>query len=395
VAPLVADLSSIEETMSQPQPIDESDPTRTMPYLTPESPESVSERSTDPIRQHDTIDRGTNNDDFQVHSQITADYLNLETASLPPADDPTKTVDYLVKTGRRVHRSIPGYEILGKLGQGGMGVVYKARDEKLNRLVAIKMILGGTDANEAVLQRFQREAEAVAKLQHPNIVQIFGLGEADGCPYFALEFVPGTTLAEKVGKEPQVPTFAATMVETLARAMHVAHLAKIIHRDLKPANVLLTTDGLPKIADFGLAKELEADSGQTNTGAIVGTPSYMSPEQASGDANIGPAVDIYALGAILYDLLTGRPPFSGTSKWNTIEMVRKMEPIPPGTVTANVPKDLDTICLKCLQKEPSKRYATALELAEDVRRFLDGRPILARPVSSVEKVWRWARRNSA
>lgn len=369
------------------------DPSRTSPYSPLESAETRKDRTTHPQPEggHDTVDRGTNNADFVVGDTSHGDRQNLETGSYE--EDQERTGTYTPETHLPIYRPIPGYEILGKLGEGGMGVVYKARDVKLNRVVAIKMILAGSSASETMLQRFQTEAEAVAKLQHPNIVQIHTVGETEGCPYFALEYVAGTNLAAKIAKEPQEPAFAAKMVETLARAMHAAHEAKIIHRDLKPANVLLSTDGVPKIADFGLAKELEVDKGQTNTGAIMGTPSYMSPEQAAAADNIGPATDIYALGAILYDMLTGRPPFAGTTKWNTLEMVLKMEPIPPGTVTTKVPKDLDTICLKCLQKEPAKRYATALELAEDLRRFQEGRPILARPVSSAEKAWRWARRN--
>jgi serine/threonine-protein kinase len=290
--------------------------------------------------------------------------------------------------------TVRGYEILGELGRGGMGVVYKARQVGLDRLVALKMILAGAHARAKDLDRFRAEAQAVARFQHPNIVQIYEVGDADGLPYFSLEFVDGGTLAAKVRREPQAPKYAAETTEALARAMQYAHDHGVVHRDLKPANVLLATNGTPKITDFGLAKRLEQDSGQTQAGTVLGTPSYMAPEQAMGDtANVGPRADVYALGAMLYDLLTGRPPFAGTSVLDTLEMVRTHEPVPPGQLTAKLPKDLETICLKCLQKEEGKRYATAGELADDLRRYLDGKPILARPVGAAERAWRWAKRN--
>ena len=298
-----------------------------------------------------------------------------------------------IHTGAEL-RSFAGHEILGELGRGGMGVVYKARHVQLDRIVALKMILAGPHANQAAIDRFQAEAKAVARMQHPNIVQIYEVGERDGMPYFSLEFVEGGPLSRKTAREPQPPRYAAELVEKLARAMQYAHDRGIVHRDLKPANVLLAGDSTPKVTDFGLAKKLEADSGQTQSGQVLGTPSYMAPEQATGDIeNVGPPADVYALGAILYDLLTGRPPFAGSSVLDTLEMVRTRMPVAPSQFSGQLPKDIETICLKCLQKPREKRYASAGDLADDLRRFLDGRPIVARPVGNVEKAWRWAKRN--
>jgi tetratricopeptide (TPR) repeat protein/tRNA A-37 threonylcarbamoyl transferase component Bud32 len=292
---------------------------------------------------------------------------------------------------------VAGYEILGELGRGGMGVVYKARQPGLNRDVALKMVLRAGHVGAAELARFRMEAEAVAQLQHPNIVQVYEVGEQDGCPFFSLEFVEGETLADRIQSTPQPPRFAAAMTLDLARAMEQAHRRGIIHRDLKPANVLLTADGTPKITDFGLAKRYaEDDAGQTRTGAIMGTPSYMAPEQAKGQTkDTGPAADIYSLGAILYDLLAGRPPFRGVTILDTLQQVRTLEPVPPRRLDATVPRDLETICLKCLEKEPAKRYATAGELAEDLRRFLADEPIHARPTPWWERCLKWARRRPA
>jgi predicted Ser/Thr protein kinase len=291
-------------------------------------------------------------------------------------------------------RAVAGYEVLGELGRGAAGVVYKARQVALNRVVALKMILAGAHAGAEERARFRAEAEAVAQLQHPNIVQVYDVGECDGLPFFSLEFVEGGSLERKLNRTAQRPAEAAALVETLARAMHVAHRQGIVHRDLKPANILLTPDGLPKIADFGLAKRLEDDTNQTQSGCVMGTPGFMAPEQAGGrNQDVGPAADIYALGAVLYDALTGRPPFKGATVLQTLAQVLHDEPLPPSRLQPGIPRDLETICLKCLQKQARNRYASAQELAEDLRRFLDGEPILARPMGRPERAWRWCRRN--
>jgi tetratricopeptide (TPR) repeat protein/tRNA A-37 threonylcarbamoyl transferase component Bud32 len=292
--------------------------------------------------------------------------------------------------------SIPGFEISGELGRGAMGVVYRARQIKLDRLVALKMILPSARANPGQLARFLTEAEAVARLHHPNIVQIFEVGEHDGTPYFALEYVNGGTLAKKVRDVPQPPVEAARLIAVLAQAMEVAHRAGIVHRDLKPANVLLTSDGVPKIADFGLAKRLDKPLGDTRTGDIMGTPTYMAPEQAAGrNREVGTASDVYALGAILYDLLTGRPPFRSASVMETMMQILTLDPVPPCRLQPQLPRDLETICLKCLHKERNRRYASAKALAEDLHRFLVGEPIHARPVGRVERGRKWVKRKPA
>ena len=325
--------------------------------------------------------------------------------------------------------TIPGYEILGVLGHGGMGVVYKAREVSLDRLVALKVVTAGAHASPEQLDRFRGEA----RLRHPHIVQVHAVGEHEGFPYLSLEYMDGGNLAQRIARQPQPPREAAQLIYMLARAMAFAHQHGIIHRDLKPANVLLqqreTTDHthrpnddtsekqapltrtptgssyssessdsgftyVPKIADFGLAKSLEDESGHTRTGSLMGTPGYMSPEQASGGGkHIGPGADLWALGVILYELLVGRPPFQGVTMMDTLEQVRTREPVPPTQLQPKVPSDLETICLKCLRKEPSQRYASAEALAEDLRRFLAGEPILARPVGSLERLTRWCRRN--
>jgi WD40 repeat protein len=289
---------------------------------------------------------------------------------------------------------IPGYEVQQVLGRGGMGIVYRAVQVALKRPVALKMILAGDHAAPDMLARFQSEAEAVARLQHPNVVQIHEVGTHNGLPYFCMELVDGGSLADKVRGTPQPPREAAALLEVLARAVHHAHQKGIVHRDLKPANVLLCADGTPKIADFGLAKQQEGHAEQTASGAVVGTPSYMAPEQAAGRRRaVGPAADVWALGAILYAQLTGRPPFVGATALDTLRQVLHQEPVPPRLLQPGVPRDLETICLKCLRKEPAQRYESALALAEDVRAFLDGRPIRARPVGPVGRLGRWCRRN--
>jgi serine/threonine protein kinase len=303
-----------------------------------------------------------------------------------------------------------------------MAVVYQARQVALQRTVALKMVLNGAHAGPKELARFRTEAAVIARLQHPNIVQIYDVGEAAGRPYFALEFVAGGSLAQHLHGAPQPMRPAAQMVETLARAVHAAHANGVVHRDLKPANILLSGSGVgsgewskdptaathhspltthqPKIADFGVARcadgdgEAPAHRDPTATGEILGTPSYMAPEQAMVPRQpVGPAADVYALGAILYELLTGRPPFRGETPLETVLQVLHTEPVSVTSLQPNVPRDLETICLKCLQKESHKRYGSALELAEDIQRFLRDEPIRARPVRPVERLWRWVRRH--
>jgi serine/threonine-protein kinase len=278
-----------------------------------------------------------------------------------------------------------------------MGVVYDARQIALRRRVALKMVTGGVHSDPLQHTRFQIEAQAVAALQHPHIVQIYEVGEHNGIPFFSLELVEGGSLESKIKHHPLSIQDAARMVQHLAEAMHYAHQHGIVHRDLKPGNVLLTSDGQPKISDFGLAKRIDdIESSQTQAGTILGTPSYMAPEQAEGDIKqIGPLADVYALGATLYRLLTGKPPFAGATLLETLESVRLQEPTPLRQLQPKIPRDLETICLTCLQKLPSRRYADADALARDLKHFLAGEPIEARPVGSLERVWRWCRRHPA
>jgi WD40 repeat protein len=284
---------------------------------------------------------------------------------------------------------------MGELGRGGMGVVYWAWQPELNRTVALKMVLAGAHAGAQELARFRTEAEAVARLQHPNIVQIYGVGRHDEHSYLVLEYVDGGNLAQQLTGTPFPAQRAAELVATLARAVEYAHQRGIVHRDLTPGNVLLTADGQPKITDFGLAKLLVGGGAvRTQSGAIVGTPSYMAPEQAAGKTKeIGPATDVYGLGAILYELLTGRPPFRAETPLETLLQVQVDEPVPPSRLQPKLPPDLGTVCLKALAKEPARRYPTAGGLADDLRRWLSGEPIQARPVGRVEKLWRWGWRN--
>jgi formylglycine-generating enzyme required for sulfatase activity len=297
----------------------------------------------------------------------------------------------------RDYPEVPGYEILGLLGHGGMGVVYRACQIQANRLVALKMIRAVEHASPTERLRFQIETEAVARLQHPHIVQLYEAGEVRGQPFFSLEFCDGGTLTEQLKKQRPSPREAAGLIETLARAMHYAHLRGVVHRDLKPGNVLLSgAERVAKITDFGLAKRIDAETRDVSqSGAIMGTASYMAPEQAAGKVrDTGPAADVYALGALLYECLTGRPPFDGPQHVVLVSVLND-EPVPPSRLGAKVPADLETICLKCLSKEPARRYASAEELANDLRRFQGGEPIRARPVGAVERTWKWARRRPA
>lgn len=342
-------------------------------------------------------------------SEATGDFTDAQQFNLDP--DGTKLFESGVDAGvtgdftvsQRLPAAHPGmptkvgsYDILGVLGRGGMGVVYRAKQKKLGREVALKMILSGAHASGEQLQRFISEAQAVAHLQHPNIVQIFEVSEERGLPFFSLEFVDGQSLDDLLGDRMLADREAAKLTMEICRAMQYAHDHAILHRDLKPANVLLAVDGTPKITDFGLAKNLEDtdESSSTRTGTVMGTPSYMSPEQASGKVHeLGPATDQYSLGAMLYEFLTGRPPFIGAKPVETIMQVVRDEPVPPRQIRGSCPVDLETICLKALQKDPHKRYASCNAMADDLQRYLDGVPIEARPVSNLERAWRWCRRN--
>ena len=283
------------------------------------------------------------------------------------------------------------YELIEKIGQGGMGVIYRARQQKLNRIVAVKMIRAGKLAAPADIQRFQSEAEAIGRLEHPQIVPIYEVDQVEGIHFFSMAFVDGEDLAQKLRQGPLPQRQAAQLVCEIALAIHYAHQQGIIHRDLKPANILLTRDGQIRVTDFGLAKLQDAEHGQTVTGDVVGTPGYMSPEQAAGQrASVGTASDIYSLGAILYSLLTGRPPFHAATMVDTLLQVINDSPVSPRQVNPALDRDLETICLKCLEKTASRRYPTAQDLSDELQRFIDGHPIEARPVGVLSRVWRWS-----
>jgi hypothetical protein len=321
------------------------------------------------------------------------------TATLPPdADagpDPTLTFGPARPAAPAGPPAVPGFEIEREIGRGGMGVVYLARQTGLNRPTALKMVLAGGHAGADERRRFLLEAEAVAAVRHPGVVQVYAVGTAGDQPYLALEFCPGGSLSGRLAGTPLPPRAAAELVERVARAVEAAHAAGVVHRDLKPDNVLFAADGTPKVTDFGLARVAAADSRLTATGAVMGTPSYMAPEQADGSKGIGPAADVWALGAILYECRSGRPPFRAATVLDTLRQVATADPVPPRQLQPGLPRDLDTVCLKCLQKDPRRRYASAAALADDLARFLRGEPVTARPVSGVERTWKAVRRRPA
>ncbi|MEO1994476.1 MAG: serine/threonine-protein kinase, partial [Planctomycetaceae bacterium] len=293
-------------------------------------------------------------------------------------------------------RNFGDYKLLQEIARGGMGVVYKARQTKLNRVVALKMILSGQLASQADVQRFYVEAEAAASLDHPGIVPIYEIGEHDEQHFFSMGFIDGDSLESQVKNGPLPPREAAVVTQRVSEAIAYAHARSVIHRDLKPANILIDSGGEPKVTDFGLAKKTDSDSGLTGTGQILGTPGYMPPEQASGETDtIGPAADIYSLGAILYALLTGRPPFQLATAIDTLVAVLEQEPVAPRQLNPALDADLETICLKCLQKDIKRRYATADELVAELGRYLNGEPIHARPIGRAERTWRWCKRKPA
>ena len=300
-----------------------------------------------------------------------------------------------LEIGTRV-RYFGDYELLEEIARGGMGVVYRARQTGLNRIVALKMILAGQLASQQDVKRFHTEAEAAANLDHPGIVPVYEVGQYEGQHYFSMGYVDGQSLAARIASGPLAAGDAARLVKSIAEAVQFAHDHNVIHRDLKPANVLLDDQGHPRVTDFGLAKRVSGESELTDTGQVLGTPSFMPPEQAAGKLDqVGPASDIYALGAILYTVVTGRPPFQAASPVDTLLQVLELDPVSPRTLNPRIPRDLETVTLKCLEKEPLRRYASAGEFADELQRFLDGDPIRARPVSRTERVWRWCRRNPA
>jgi serine/threonine protein kinase/WD40 repeat protein len=345
-----------------------------------------------------------------IQTQFEVDaVIDTEATQLAGTDDPV--VDFTVAQPKPP----PGYQLLEELGRGGMGVVFKARQIGLDRLVALKMIRSGELADPVERARFEEEARAIGQLSHPNIIQVYEVGKTESGPFLALEYIPGDNLAESLRDSPLPSRAAATLMATVARAIQHAHEAGVVHRDLKPANILLASSqsstrssqsdtqqlrpgetglGTPKVTDFGLAKRLGAD-GPTRTGDFLGTPNFTAPEQAAGMIDVGPAADVYSLGAILYQMLTGHPPFLGATPLETLDLVRFAEPVPPSRIRPNVPRDLETIAVCCLQKEPKRRYRSAAALADDLERFTKNEPIQARPVGAIEKARKWCRRRPA
>ena len=434
------DLGSIADSSKASGCLSEADPSQTLGH---ENGQTIADRHDDEFESSHTLghDNGQtiadrDNDEFESSHTLGHDNGQTVADRRDDGSDPSQTLEVAPSgadrrsvTDRALSSTsgtldgvtVPGYDLLQELGRGGMGVVYKARHRRLHRLVALKMILGGAHVGPIGMARFRTEAEAVAKLHHANIVQIYETGEHDGCPYLSLEFVGGGSLEQQMRESPTTPSAAAELLESLARAIDFAHQHGIVHRDLKPANILLESQSghstltrrkefgsstlptnhwsrttVPKIADFGLAKRVDDDSGNTQSGTILGTPCYMAPEQAEGhNSQVGPPADIYALGSILYELLVGRPPFKANNPLDTIRQVIGQDPVPPRQLEPRVPHDLETICLKCLEKDPARRFVTAADLADDLRRFVDGHPIHSRPVPAWERAWKWAKRRPA
>ncbi|BBO34612.1 serine/threonine-protein kinase [Lacipirellula parvula] len=338
-----------------------------------------------------------------VRPDVTMDYVGEHDTSTAPGDTseagPANLGDRLEAGNRadkkaRTPKRIASYEILAEIGRGGMGVVYKAEDPRLKRNVALKVILAGGHAGDVELARFQIEAESVARLKHHTFVQIYEVGADEGLPFLALEYCGGGSLEDRIDESPLASRESAELVAKLAEAMEYAHQAGVIHRDLKPGNVLFDDSGEPKITDFGLAKKVGEDDSHTRTVSVMGSLGYMSPEQASGHTREAtPAVDVYALGAILYRLLAGKTPFEGSSTAESLQLVINGVPVPIRRLRPSCSRDLETICLKCLEKSPANRYQTAGDLADDLRRFLKGEPITARAATPFEQLVSWARRN--
>jgi YD repeat-containing protein len=398
---LRAELEALQRELRQPEtapepPIPPPSPVAEAPTLAPgmaPTPLStgaatvpIHDEATLPPREEATIDHIP---DGSAQSPLGAGLRTPEGS--PPAAGPKVSLSEPTCV-----RYFGDYEITRELARGGMGVVFRARQVSLNRPVALKMILAGQLAEETDVKRFYLEAEAAANLDHPGIVPIYEVGQHEGQHYFSMGFVEGQSLSQRLADGPFPPREAAALLVKVTEAIAYAHQQGVIHRDLKPGNILLDPSGNPRVTDFGLAKKVQGDSGLTGSGQIMGTPSYMPPEQAGGDRGaVGPAADVYALGATLYALITGRPPFQAATAMDTVLMVISEEPVPPRRLNASIPRDLETVCLKCLEKDPKRRYATALALADDLRRYLNGEPILARPVTRLERAVKWARRRPA